>query len=272
MINKLSKKWSDGTKNLVNNSKLNLVRVYDNEFIDQESTDMLKSHSLDETCHCDFCGQRIKYVSVLEFDKNTNLTYFQIGKNCMSYLFDYGMRINGLEHAKAQVENAVKQLMKKSTERARVEKYKSEFDTYLKWLDSLDKSFIAKNNFLTFINNRLRTGDGVVTMKMMAALDNMIKKYTPHNTSHLDETKPKLLKKIDGLLEEMKIIYDNFESNGTYKFVKSVRDYVEGRGNATTKQLDALNNIFKKVKKERVELRQKLLTRKPKVVDNTIPW
>jgi predicted Fe-Mo cluster-binding NifX family protein len=272
MVTKMSKKWSDETKNLVNNSKLNLLRVYDNTYIDQDSVNILKAHNLQEECHCDFCGQAIKYVSVLEFDKQSVISHFQIGRNCMSYLFEYGMKIDGVEHARYAIESAVKKLIAASTQRTRVEKYKKEFSKYLTWLDSLDKSFVAKNGFLTFIYNRLRTGDGVVTMKMMNALDKMIKKFDANNTSNLDEKQSALLKKIDALIEEIKILYDNFESNGTYKFVKSVRDYVENRGNATTKQLDALNNVFKRVKKERVALTQKLLIRKPKKVDNTIPW
>lgn len=266
MINKVSKRWSNETKDLINNSKLNLIRVYDNTFVDSDTSDVLQSHSLTETCHCDFCGQRIKYVSVLEFDKNKNLLYFQIGKECMSYLFDYGMRINGLDNARYQIENSVKKLMKQSSERARAEKYKAEFDVYLKWLDSLDSEFIQKNSFLRFINNRLRTGDGVVTMKMMAALDRVIKKYTPENTSHIEEKRQKLLKKINFLLNEIQILYDkNYQSNSTYKFVNSVYEYVSKNGNATIKQLNVLNDISKRMKNERTKASDKK-------VDITIPW
>jgi predicted Fe-Mo cluster-binding NifX family protein len=246
--------------------------VYDNTFVDEDTKDILDSHSLIEECHCDFCGQRIKYVSVLEFDKKSGTSYFQIGRNCMSYLFEYGMKINGLEHARYAIESAVKKLIAASSERARAEKYKKEFKKYFVWLDSLDAKFIANNSFLSFIYTRLRTGNGVVTMRMMDALDRMITKFNSVNTSHLDETKKKLLKKIDSLIEEIKILYDNFEENGTYKFVSSVRSYVDNKGNATTKQLDALNTVFTRVKKERIELTQKMMSKKTVATTDEIPW
>lgn len=258
MSQKTSKKWSDETKNLINNSKLNLLRVYDNTYTDDESLDILKSHNLDETCHCDFCGQNIKYVSVLEFDKSSVISHFQIGKECMSYLFDYGMKIEGLENAKYQVENAVKKLIKKSTERARVEKYKKELSKYITWLDSLDKNFIERNSFLKFINNRLRTGDGVVTMKMMNVLEAMIKKYTPISTQNLGEKSVELLAKIDRLLNDIEIVYSSKE-NGTYNFVSSVRSFVVKNGNASQKQLTALNEVADRIKKARKEKAEKLL-------------
>lgn len=253
MTNKMSKKWSNETKNLINNSKLDLLRVYDNTFVDDDTKDILNSHSLNEECHCDFCGQKIKYISVLEFDKDTQLSYFQIGKNCMSYLFEYGMKINGLEHAKYQIEEAVKKLIRESSDRARVAKYEKEFTVYLKWLDSLDKDFIQKNSFLRFINERLRTGNGVVTMKMMKVLESMIKKYTPKNTENINEKQKNLLKKIDVLLLRVENVY-NTTNTGTYRFVTSVRQYIDKNGNATQKQLAALNKVLKQVqeKKENV--------------------
>jgi len=258
MSQKTSKKWSNEKKELVNNSKLNLLRVYDNSYTDDESLDILKSHNLDETCHCDFCGQRIKYVSVLEFDKSTVISHFQIGKECMSYLFDYGMKIEGLENAKYQVENAVKKLIKKSTERARAEKYKKELSVYITWLDSLDKNFIERNSFLKFINTRLRTGDGVVTMKMMAVLESMIKKYTPISTENLTEKSKSILERIDRLLKEIELAYSTPKSV-TAEFVSSVRQYVVKNGNASQRQLECLNGISERIKKMRKEQAEKFL-------------
>jgi predicted Fe-Mo cluster-binding NifX family protein len=227
--------------------------VYDNTFVDDDTKDILDSHSLIEECHCDFCGQRIKYVSVLEFNKKSVISYFQIGRNCMSYLFEYGMKINGLEHARYAIESAVKKLMAASTERARAEKYKKEFGLYLTWLNSLGKDFIQRNSFLKFIDERLRTGNGVVTMKMMEVLESMIKKYTPRNTENINEKQKNLLRKIDGLLLRVAHVY-NTTNTGTYKFINSVRQYVEKNGNATQKQLTALNKVLKQVqeKKENV--------------------
>lgn len=266
MTTKMSKKWSNDTKNLINNSKLDLLRVYDNTFVDDDTKDILNSHSLDEKCHCDFCGQRIKYVSVLEFDKNTQLSYFQIGKNCMSYLFEYGMKINGLEHAKYQIEEAIKKLIRESSDRARVAKYKKEFPVYLEWLDSLDKNFIQKNSFLRFINERLRTGNGVVTMRMMEVLENMIKKYTPKNTENINEKQKNLLKKIDGLLSKIANVY-NTTNTGTYNFVNSVRHYVYKNGNATQKQLTALNKVLKQINEKKENTTQNSV-----IAGNDIPW
>ena len=272
----LSKKWSQETKNLVNNSKLNLLRVYDNSFIDTESTDILKSHNLETTVHCDFCGQRIKYVSVLEFDKTSVISHFQIGKECMSYLYDYGMSINGLEHVRGQIEYSVKQLIKKSTQRARAEKYKKELVQYISWLDKLDARFIEKNSFLKFINKRLRTGDGVITMKMKSALEGMIKRYTPESTQHIDETKQILLTKIDFLLKDVAVAYGS-ENGATFNFVSSVREYVNKYGNATRKQLDALNNVVQQIRKYKIERSKKAIKSifnqtKKESVDSTIPW
>jgi len=270
MTSKMSKKWSNETKNLINNSKLDLIRVYDNTFVDDDTTDILKSHSLKEECHCDFCGQRIKYVSVLEFNKNTKLSYFQIGKNCMSYLFEYGMKINGLEHAKFQIESAIKKLIAESSERARAEKYKREFPVYLIWLNSLDKTFIQKNNFLRFIDLRLRTGNGVITMKMMKVLEDMIKKYTPRNTENIDEKKNNLLTKIDKLLVSVESVYGN-RNLGTYNFVTSVRNYVDKNGNASRKQLDALNRVVKQIENEKKKISEGEL-KKSLVTHDEIPW
>lgn len=271
MINKLSRKWSENTKNLVNNSKLNLLRVYDNTYIDSDSTDVLHEHSLSVTEHCDFCGQRIKYVSVLEFDKNTDMLYFQIGKECMSFLFDYGMKINGLEHAKFQIESAVKKLMKQSSERARAEKYKNEFAEYIEWLDSLSQDFIEGNSFIRFINRRLKTGDGIITENMISSLTRLIKRYTPEKVAVLDKTKQTLLEKMDSLLNMMEIVVKDFETASSYKFVKSVREYINKNGNATKKQLDAVNNINDRIKREKSRMTKSILN---PVVENqeVIPW
>ena len=84
-------------------------------------------------------------------------------------------------------------------------------------------------------------------------MENIIKKYTPRNTEKIFEKRYNLLKKIDGLLERVENTYHS-TNTGTYKFVNSVRQYVEKNGNATQNQLTALNKVLKQVqeKKENV--------------------
>lgn len=272
----LSNRWSAETKTLVNDSKLNLLRVYDNTYVDTDTVDILKLHKLDETYHCDFCGQRIKYVSVLEFDKNTVISHFQIGKECMSYLFDYDMRINGLDQAKYQIENAVKKLIKKSSERARAEKYKTELSKYIDWLKTLDSAFIQRNSFLRFISERINTGNGVVTMKMMNVLDNMIVKYNQKNTAGTETKRVELLKKIDSLLIKIQSLYG--AKGWSYDFTSSVREYVNKKGIASVKQLEVLNKIHKEIT-EKIELNAKKElerlfdeNKKEKKQEEFIPW
>lgn len=264
------------TKNLVNNSKLNLLRVYDNTYVDTDTISILKSHKLDETYHCDFCGQRIKYVSVLEFDKNTIISHFQIGKECMSYLFDYGMRINGLDQAKFQIENAVKKLIKNSSKRARAEKYKRELSKYIDWLKTLDTDFIQRNSFLRFINERINTGNGVVTMRMMKVLDDMIIKYNQKNTSGTESKRVELLKKIDLLLIKIKSLYG--QTGWSYDFTTSVRSYVDKNGIVSVKQLEVLNKIHKQATEKLDYNAKKELERlfnenkKEEKLEEFIPW
>ena len=275
MVTILSKKWSEATKNLVNNSKLNLLRVYDNSFIDTESLDILKAHGIQPVTHCMFCGQKIKYVSVLDFNKQTAVSILQIGKECMSYLYDYDMKIEGLEHVKGQIEYSVKQLIKKSSQRARAEKYKKELANYISWLDKLAPDFIEKNSFLKFINKRLRTGDGVITMKMKTALEGMIKRYTPESTQNISQTKKILSDKIQSLLKDVEDFYGN-KTSWTYSFVWSIAGYVEKNGNATRKQLDALNNVVIRLRKEKAQRAQTALknifNKNTESADSTIPW
>ena len=52
----------------------------------------------------------------------------------------------------------------------------------------------------------------------------------------------------------------------------SVRGYVEKTGNASIKQLEALNNVTKRIKIERYKLVDKLLNKNPQKTDDSIPW
>src|ERR1035437_5144507 len=142
-------------------------------------------------------------------------------------------------------------LIKKSSQRARAEKYKKELVTYISWLDKLAPEFIEKNSFLRFINKRLRTGDGVITIKMKTALEGMIKRYTPESTQHIEHTKKNLSDKIQTLLNDVEFVYG--KEGWSYNSVLSVGEYVKKYGNATRKQLDSLNNVVLQVRKAKVE-------------------
>ena len=98
----------------------------------------------------------------------------------------------------------------------------------------------------------------------------MIKKYTPRNTENIDEKKNNLLTKIDKLLVSVESVYGN-RNLGTYNFVTSVRNYVDKNGNASRKQLDALNRVVKQIENEKKKISEGEL-KKSLVTHDEIPW
>ena len=255
-----SKRWSPDTKNLVSNSRINLITVYDNTDLTSDVLNILGSNHLQEAHHCDFCGQKIKYTSVLKLTKNSNVTHFQIGKECLIYMDDHDLHVEGYKEIKNYVTKIVKDLVEKNKSKRRRTKYADLHTDVLSWMKD-HVEFVSKNRFLSDMYNILLTGKKVYSKNMDFYVKSAIEKYEQtemaKRTNLVAKNDDVVRMKIEKVLylissaynikfdEHFKII--NGSSNGDYMFVYSIYTYFLKYNSLSQKQSETLNNVYKRL-------------------------
>ena len=123
------------------------------------------------------------------------------------------------------------------------------FKKELKWLkDNIDRLTKNKHKFLIEMYMILVTGNRRFTDKMLSATRKSIKKCM-NNPNYNVLLKTEADGKIRPILSKINIVLIQAESKGHrgIGFIESVKDYVLKNYRITTKQMTALNKIYKEL-------------------------
>lgn len=235
-----SRKWYAEAKNLVHNYEFNLKYVYDNT--------MLFHREIDVVHNCDFCGQAIRYVALIDglpkLIKSHHPVTRQIGCDCLGRVL--GTTWKHYSSAMGQYKKLVTEAQKTSRKAKYAEKYAKE----IKWIENLPPFLM--NRFLKDTIALLTTGDKVITpgreKYLMWHINNpkwndkaIISNY---NQSIIQKEKLvtllALIEKKDG-----KNIHTKYSA---YEFVNSVLNSIDRQNGLTPNQMVALNKVAAKYK------------------------
>jgi len=145
-------------------------------------------------------------------------------------------------------------------------------ETVKKWIDTNtelyskeieDLDFIIKSSekdeFVLSMYNALVSGRKI-TDKMLNAIHNIIKRNTPKELARKLEWKenviPKLIR-VQGMIEYVEGGRIHTPYNRSYPFINSIIRQAKKRGTLTTKQMTAVNNLYKRYKVKYDKKREK---------------
>ena len=141
---------------------------------------------------------------------------------------------------------------KPSTMKANREIARKHFKKELKWLkDNADNLVKNKHKFLIEMYIIMVTGNRRFTDKMLSATRKSIKKCM-NNPNYNVLIKTEADEKIRPIMAKINIVLIQAESKGHngIRFINSVKDYVLKNYRITTKQMEALNKIYKELNDE----------------------
>lgn len=245
-----SERWKNEIMDVVENHDFKYVEVYD-----AGRTFRQDDHQ------CDFCGSHLRWTAVIEAEDDPELNY-SIGLDCLEHAM--GTRWSRLQ----EVERDIKELKAQAKAKRRKEAYAEEYGPLISWLEKrLDLKY---NSFLSDMLEILKTGNREFTRNMEEAV------RRTYNNTDLDELKKKfelremekeaVQPKVERALElvaeiddiEINDEYERQDGNDfkrdTYRFVKSVYDFLLDRGFITDKQKGVLNNIYQEYKEKEEKL------------------
>ena len=89
-----------------------------------------------------------------------------------------------------------------------------------------------------------------ITEKMLAAIDNIIKRNSPEEQFKRDEWVEKVVPKMIMVREMIaQTSWTDGYRSGSYRFINSVIDQAKARKSLSQKQMEAVSNLYLKVKK-----------------------
>lgn len=225
-----SKKWYPAAKQLVKNYDFSLVSVLDNEYSDA-------------TKNCQFCGQHLRYVAVIEGTAKGAPSHLpitqQIGCDCLERVL--GTTWKHYSQAMSQY----KTLVEAAKVESRKEKNKEKYADHIKWLEETVP--LVKERFLNDMLRILTTGDKVFSPKMEKYL-----LYYMNNPKYNGLKMVQNLSKVPSQKEVTKGLLDKIvevdgnrihESMSAYGFVLNVLNRIEHQNGLTPKQMEALNKV-----------------------------
>lgn len=281
MKNNYSIFWNEEVINSIENSDIDLIAVYDNTYISDENSALLKTNKLQEVNHCDWCGHAIKYVSVLKFNNNSNISHYQIGKECLTKLDN--VEIRGLNNVSRIIEREIKKLKKNASIRKRKERYSRTFKDEINKVNSIIKNNPdISNSFIRDMLHYMTTGEKMMSQKMIDGVNNFInrnqiflnaKKTEEFITERNKKLKP-LFDKIDSLLhiifkiDNLGYIDNNRKDKyvivnkraleerwyTSFFFIRDLKKQLETKYILSERQVSAMNKVFFKYKQKQEEL------------------
>lgn len=226
--------------------------------------------------HCQWCGQKIVYVALVEGTHQSTKAVIsrQIGCDCLVHLLGIHWGYY------STLQQQVKTLKEQAAIEGRQKLYATKFAAEIAWLQSLPESMIGASSksytasFLRDMLTLLTTGKKVFTKKMYDYLSKLKKdqRFQPATVAKTAQVQNTELGKIQALLTliesvDGKSIHD-IHYRGSYNIVKSVYDYVQKMNGATRKQLDMLNKIFARytaMSKKKIETKAVLNLNDPSI-------
>jgi hypothetical protein len=146
-------------------------------------------------------------------------------------------------------------------------------ETVKKWIDNNNKlyskeikelQFIVehgvKDNFTISMYNALVSGRKI-TDKMLSAIHNIIKRNTPKELAKKQEWRESVVPRLNVVKEMIEYVEGgriHTPYNRSYPFINSIIRQAKKRGSLTTKQMTAVNNLYKRYKVKYDKKREKV--------------
>ena len=137
------------------------------------------------------------------------------------------------------------------TMRKNREKYHKLYEDEMKWLkDNLSKLVKNDDRFLQDMYMILVTGSRKITPKMETAIINGIIKCK-NNPRYNEELRKEADKKLEPILSKINYIETlaKHQKVHSIEFIRNVKDFVKRNYRITRSQMEALNNVYKKLSK-----------------------
>lgn len=229
----ISRRWKINIRDIVNDYDFSL----------------LNSHS--NGGKCDFCGNNLTYVAVVEgkeINGNSNCRH-EVGFDCLELVFG-----NTWKHYN-QAMSSFKDMKKQAAIERRIEKNKIDFADIITWMKDRHPDFIKTNRFLNNMNQILETGEKPFTPSMESGVRRWMVGRTFSDKNEYD----KRLKHFETVtIPKIEKVYhlvcnvDNIDHgtdpytvrSSAYRFVLSVYQQALWEKRASPNQLSALENIF----------------------------
>ena len=136
-------------------------------------------------------------------------------------------------------------------------------ETVKKWIDNNKKLYSkeitellfivehgVKDNFTISMYNALISGRKI-TDKMLIAIHNIIKRNTPKELAKKQEWQESVVPRLNVVKEMIEVVEGgriHTPYNRSYPFINSIIRQAKKRGSLTTKQMTAVNNLYKRYK------------------------
>lgn len=217
------------------------------------------SHVHGDTGKCDFCGNPLVYVAVIDGEnlRDKSIKTYGIGLDCLQLVL-------GTEWAYyLQVDREIKRLKKIAAAKSRAKKYAVEYKDIIEWLTGFHPEYVKKNLFYRDMIAILTEGKKVFSKNMekvlrsrMGKIRMSVAEYDEKLKHHKEVVIPRIAKLLD-LVKEVDNINENtfdIPKYSAFNFVYSVMSSAIERNTLTPGQKDGLNKVYvryTKMKKER---------------------
>ncbi len=251
----ISKRWHQDIKDTINEYTFDLTKTYYVPELDRS-----------DWSKCEFCGQRHRYVAVIDGTKRYDGTptissgvihkHYEIGFDCLEMVF--GRNWNDFYKAERELKGL--KLSAKAADRK--QKYSVKYEDMIKWFNDLDSTYLSTNRFLLAMKEILETGRKPFSVNMESGVKRFMKSEiaTPEYLEKLKRFKEVLIPKIKVTLD---LVSTFGTSSSDYQYVKSVYEQSINLNKCSSAQLNHLNTI-----------RQRYLNKptRTEVIDNSIPF
>lgn len=222
----ISSKWSKEAKSLVSKHDFNLVTVYYNLL---QTPHSVLHKSLPVVYNCQFCGQNINYVAIIESSDKTEVR--QVGCDCVEKILGRTwIHFNTMTSMQKKLKESVAKDKRKA-------KYATEFKNDIEWLNSQDLKY---NKFLNDMRDILTTGSRVITNRMIFYMRKLIAESV--------NTKPQnrvTTFDLDSVLNKIEIVRKKaIEAEFDVSFIDSVSNFVKTHNKITKGQMEGLNSVY----------------------------
>lgn len=234
----VSRRWKVDIKETVNNYNFKLNHVHG------------------DSGKCDFCGNNLVYVAVIEGD---SLVEANTVDKCTKKVYDVGLNCLQLVLGEEwiyfrQAKREIAKLKKEAAKKKRAEKYAVQYKDMIDWFKSLHPEKLKTNYFYLSMYRVLTTGERVFTENMESAIRNKMGKismsadeYEEKLKHHREVVLPKIrrlvqtIKELDDITDDMSI-YD-VPKYSAYGFVLDVLAFATKSNRLTPNQVIALNKV-----------------------------
>jgi len=261
----ISRRWKLDVKETINNYNFKLHHVHG------------------DSGKCDFCGNNLIYVAVIEGD---SMIEANTADKCVKKVYNVGLDCLqltlGTEWAYyTQVAREIRRLKKIAAMKSRAKKYAVQYKDMLDWFETLHPEQLKKNYFLLSMKVVLTTGERVFTPNMEKAVRNKMGKikmsaneYDEKLKYHREVVIPKIrklierIKKLDNITDDMSI-YDA-PKYSSYGFVLDVLSFAVKNDVITANQIIALNKTRDRYIKKKKEMES--ITKGKELDTSNIPY